>query len=144
MRRTAIATLAGLTLAACAAGKPNPAPAVPCFHWAFLLKDGLVRRGLDRAAVERATRHFELPLHSSGKALCGSGPAGPQWECLVEDYPCSRGDLPPATVRVIYRSKEGTPSGPAGLDDVAGRVWIVESCGFEGAEAPPLPGNPAR
>jgi hypothetical protein len=135
MRCSLVAILAGLSLSACAAGKPPPVSRVTCFHWALWLKDGLVRPGLDRGTVDRIRQHFGIPREWAGKMLCSSGPEGQRWECYVEDHSCDRGNLPPGTVRVIYRSKEGTSTGPAGPDDIPGHVWVVEWSGFHEAEA---------
>jgi hypothetical protein len=141
VRQTAIAILAGLSLSACAAGRPYVTPVPTCFNWSYWLKYGLIRPGLDRSAVQRACQHFEIPQSSSEKALCGSGPVDQRWECLVEDYKCDRGDLAPGTVRVFYKLKEGPSAGPAEPHDVPGHVWVVSSCGFQEAEDPhpPLP-----
>src|SRR5512137_2245752 len=142
--RTAFAMLASLFLSACAAGKSYAVPSLTCFQWADLLKNGLIRPGLERSAVQRISQHFEIPRHSSDRRLCSNGPADKQWDCLVDDYRCDRGDLAPGTVRVIYRSKEGPASSPAGPADVPGRMWVVEYSGFQAPDDRPPPRTPVE
>jgi hypothetical protein len=142
--RTAFAMLASLSLSACAAGKSHEAPGRTCFQWADLLKNGLIRPGLERSEVLRICQHFELPSNSSDRRLCSNGPADKQWDCLVDDYKCDRGDLAPGTVRVIYRSKEGLAGSRAGPDDVPGRIWVVEYSGFQEPDDRPSPRTPAE
>ena len=141
---SAIAILAGLSLSACAAARPVPVPRLTCFQWMDLLKNGLIRRGLERSTVQQVCRHFEIPRDSSEKRLCSDGPADKQWDCLVEDYRCDRGDLAPGTVRVIYKLNEGTSAVPAEPNDVPGQVWVVDYCGFQEMDDKPPPRSPVE
>ena len=134
MRQTAIAILAGLSLSACATTQPNPAPKLTCFQWTILLKEGLIRPGLDRSTVQRTCQHFDIPRNSSEKKLCGAGPMDQRWDCYVEDYSCDRGELTAGTVLVIYKLKEGPSTGPSEPGDVPGHVWVVDYCGFQEKE----------
>jgi hypothetical protein len=113
-----------------------------CFQWTDLLKNGLIRRGLDWSTVQRICEHFEIPRSSSEKRLCSNGPADKQWDCLVEDYRCDRGDLAPGTVRVIYKLKEGHSNAPAGPNDAPGQPWVVDYCGFQEMDDEPPPPSP--
>ncbi len=139
MRQTTIAILAGLSLSACATTQPNPPPKLTCFQWTTLLKEGLIRPGLDRSTVQRVCQYFDIPAHSSGKNLCGAGPMDQRWDCYLEEYKCDRGDLPAGTIRVIYKLKDGSSTGPAEPGDVPGHVWVVDYCGFHEMDGNPPP-----
>jgi hypothetical protein len=114
---------------------------VKCWQWTYLLKEGLIRPGLDRATVLRISQHFEIPRNFSGMVPCGRGPAGQPGNCYMEDYNCDRGDLAPGTVLVIYKLKEGSSAGPTEPHDVPGKVWVVDYCGLRdaGEAYPPVP-----
>lgn len=141
MRQSVTAVLAGLALCGCATSKPRPVPEITCYQWTLLLKDGLIRPGLDRSAVHGICQHFGIPRASAWRSECSTAPSEPRWNCFVEDYSCDRGDLSPGTVRVVYRLKKGTPTGPADPDDVPGSVWVVDYRGFHDAnDGSPAPG----